>query len=238
MDLGPQSQAPDSQSRALPGGGPGHEGDGEKEAKCHLLVLSGNDRKPQGGHPFPLQHCQQCQHHRGALEIAPEGEGVLAKACWHPAWVGVLLGSPCWLEELASGALGSRIDLASCLHLQTPEESRVVLPTPLYHCLGSVGGTMVSMMHGVTLILSSPVFDGKMALETVSKERWASVGCYLLAHETLLSLTPGPRSLSRMSPPSSQEKGRQGSGAPQESISSCPQRTPACFPQWQPWPLL
>lgn len=57
------------------------------------------------------------------------------------------------------------------LHLKTPEESRVVLPTPLYHCLGSVGGTMVSMMHGVTLILSSPVFDGKMALETVSKER-------------------------------------------------------------------
>nr|KAF6308701.1 acyl-CoA synthetase family member 2 [Pipistrellus kuhlii] len=57
------------------------------------------------------------------------------------------------------------------LHLKTPEESRVVLPTPLYHCLGSVGGTMVSMMHGVTLILSSPVFDGKMALEAVSKER-------------------------------------------------------------------
>uniref|UniRef100_G1P510 Medium-chain acyl-CoA ligase ACSF2, mitochondrial n=1 Tax=Myotis lucifugus TaxID=59463 RepID=G1P510_MYOLU len=57
------------------------------------------------------------------------------------------------------------------LHLKTPEESRVILPTPLYHCLGSVGGTMVSMMHGVTLILSSPIFDGKKALEAVSKER-------------------------------------------------------------------
>ncbi|XP_016058888.1 PREDICTED: acyl-CoA synthetase family member 2, mitochondrial isoform X2 [Miniopterus natalensis] len=57
------------------------------------------------------------------------------------------------------------------LHLQTPEESRVILPSPLYHCLGSVGGTMVSMMHGVTLVLSSPIFDGKKALEAISKER-------------------------------------------------------------------
>ncbi|MBW01291.1 Acyl-CoA synthetase family member 2, mitochondrial, partial [Eschrichtius robustus] len=52
-----------------------------------------------------------------------------------------------------------------------PDKSRVVLPNPLYHCLGSVGGTMVSLMHGVTLILSSPVFDGKKALEAISRER-------------------------------------------------------------------
>lgn len=30
---------------------------------------------------------------------------------------------------------------------------------------------MVSLMHGVTLILSSPVFDGKKALEAISRER-------------------------------------------------------------------
>lgn len=51
---------------------------------------------------------------------------------------------------------------------------------------------MVSMMHGVTLILSSPTFDGKKALEAVSKERWASVSSYPQAHEILLVLTPGP----------------------------------------------
>ncbi|XP_070082397.1 medium-chain acyl-CoA ligase ACSF2, mitochondrial isoform X6 [Equus przewalskii] len=57
------------------------------------------------------------------------------------------------------------------LPLKMPKELRMVLPTPLYHCLGSVGGTMVSMTHGITLILPSPSFDGKKALEAISRER-------------------------------------------------------------------
>lgn len=232
------SQSPDPLSRACPCGGPGHEGDGEQEASVTCLSYQGTTGSPKGA---TLSHYNIVNNaniigERMKLHLKVRGCWLRLAGTLH-GW-GVLLGSPCWVEELASGALGSRIDLASCLHLQTPEESRVILPTPLYHCLGSVGGTMVSMMHGVTLILSSPIFDGKKALEAVSKERWASVGSYLLAHETPLFLTPGPRSLSRMSPPSRQETGRQGSGAPQESISSCLQRTPACSPQWQPWPLL
>ncbi|XP_045840780.1 medium-chain acyl-CoA ligase ACSF2, mitochondrial isoform X1 [Meles meles] len=66
-----------------------------------------------------------------------------------------------------SNLIGKRLKL----HLKKPEEIRMVLPSPLYHCLGSVGGTMVSLTHGTTLILSSPTFDGKKVLETISKER-------------------------------------------------------------------
>ncbi|XP_059937373.1 medium-chain acyl-CoA ligase ACSF2, mitochondrial isoform X1 [Mesoplodon densirostris] len=66
-----------------------------------------------------------------------------------------------------SNMIGQRLRL----YQKPPDKSRVVLPNPLYHCLGSVGGTMVSLMHGVTLILSSPVFDGKKALEAISRER-------------------------------------------------------------------
>ncbi|XP_006166258.1 acyl-CoA synthetase family member 2, mitochondrial isoform X1 [Tupaia chinensis] len=66
-----------------------------------------------------------------------------------------------------SNMIGERLRLGK----KKPEESRVILPSPLYHCLGSVGGTMVCVMHGATLILSSPIFDGKKALEAVSKER-------------------------------------------------------------------
>lgn len=84
--------------------------------------------------------------------------------------VGLLVGLP-----LLAGRTDSTIDPASCLHLQTAEELRLVLPSPLYHCLGSVGGTMVSMMYGVTLLLSSPSFNGKKALEAISKEKWALV---------------------------------------------------------------
>ncbi|XP_034497393.1 medium-chain acyl-CoA ligase ACSF2, mitochondrial isoform X3 [Ailuropoda melanoleuca] len=56
-----------------------------------------------------------------------------------------------------------------------PEELRMVLPSPLYHCLGSVAGTMVCLIYGATLILASPTFDGKKALEAISKERGSFV---------------------------------------------------------------
>lgn len=91
--------------------------------------------------------------------------------------MGGWLGSPCQLEELASG---SKTDPASCLHHQTPEQLRMILPSPLYHCLGSVGGTMMCLMYGATLILASPVFNGKKALEAISRERWALVNRLLV----------------------------------------------------------
>ena len=92
---------------------------------------------------------------------------------------------------VGGGTSGSRVELGSRLHFQTSEDLRIILPSPLYHCLGSVGGTMVSLMYGATLILPCPTFDGKKALEAISKERWASVGSPPGADETLRFLTPG-----------------------------------------------
>ncbi|KAM5310328.1 medium-chain acyl-CoA ligase ACSF2, mitochondrial [Glossophaga mutica] len=66
-----------------------------------------------------------------------------------------------------SNLFGKRLKL----HLKTPVEPRIILPAPLYHCLGSVAGTMVSVVHSVPLILSSPMFNGKQALEAISRER-------------------------------------------------------------------
>lgn len=40
---------------------------------------------------------------------------------------------------------------------------------------------MVSLMHGVTLILCSPVFEGKKTLEAISRER----GCFLYGTPTM-----------------------------------------------------
>ncbi|KAL1778570.1 Acyl-synthetase family member 2, mitochondrial [Sigmodon hispidus] len=63
--------------------------------------------------------------------------------------------------------IGQRLKMKT----KTAEELRLILPSPLYHCLGSVGGTMVSMMYGVTLLLSSASFNGKKALEAISREK-------------------------------------------------------------------
>uniref|UniRef100_A0A8B9NQQ2 Medium-chain acyl-CoA ligase ACSF2, mitochondrial n=1 Tax=Apteryx owenii TaxID=8824 RepID=A0A8B9NQQ2_APTOW len=51
------------------------------------------------------------------------------------------------------------------------QDYRVGLPAPLYHCLGSVGGCMVTALHGSSTIFSSPSFEGKAALEAVSREK-------------------------------------------------------------------
>ncbi|RMB92297.1 hypothetical protein DUI87_31409 [Hirundo rustica rustica] len=51
------------------------------------------------------------------------------------------------------------------------QESRCGLPAPLYHCLASVGGCMVMALHGTSCIFSSPSFEGKAALEAVSREK-------------------------------------------------------------------
>ncbi|XP_064323354.1 medium-chain acyl-CoA ligase ACSF2, mitochondrial isoform X2 [Phalacrocorax carbo] len=53
----------------------------------------------------------------------------------------------------------------------TEQDYRVGIPTPLYHCLGSVGGCMVMALHGSTCIFSSPSFEGKATLEAVSQEK-------------------------------------------------------------------
>ncbi|XP_036985509.2 medium-chain acyl-CoA ligase ACSF2, mitochondrial isoform X2 [Artibeus jamaicensis] len=66
-----------------------------------------------------------------------------------------------------SSLLGKRLKL----NLKTPVTPRLILPVPLYHCMGSVVGTMVSVLHGVPLILPSPSFNGKQTLEAISKER-------------------------------------------------------------------
>uniref|UniRef100_A0A8D0GZ62 Medium-chain acyl-CoA ligase ACSF2, mitochondrial n=1 Tax=Sphenodon punctatus TaxID=8508 RepID=A0A8D0GZ62_SPHPU len=58
--------------------------------------------------------------------------------------------------------IGKRLDF---------NENRCILPVPLYHCLGSVGGCMVMAIHGCSLVFPSLSYDGKAALEAVQKEK-------------------------------------------------------------------
>ncbi|XP_030361997.1 medium-chain acyl-CoA ligase ACSF2, mitochondrial isoform X2 [Strigops habroptila] len=57
------------------------------------------------------------------------------------------------------------------INIQFTSDYRVALPSPLYHCLSSVGGCMVMALHGSSCIFSSPSFEGKAALEAVSREK-------------------------------------------------------------------
>ena len=55
--------------------------------------------------------------------------------------------------------------------LKATERDRICAPVPLYHCFGSVIGSMVSVTSGAALILPSPQFDALATLEAVHRER-------------------------------------------------------------------
>ena len=60
---------------------------------------------------------------------------------------------------------------AISLALRATEQDRICAPVPLYHCFGSVIGSMVSLVTGATLILPSAQFDVLETLEAVHAER-------------------------------------------------------------------
>ncbi|MEO8370726.1 MAG: AMP-binding protein [Candidatus Solibacter sp.] len=60
---------------------------------------------------------------------------------------------------------------AISLALRATERDRICAPVPLYHCFGSVIGSMVSLVTGATLILPSAQFDVLETLEAVHAER-------------------------------------------------------------------
>jgi fatty-acyl-CoA synthase len=61
--------------------------------------------------------------------------------------------------------------MAISLALRATERDRICAPVPLYHCFGSVIGSMVSVVTGAALILPSPQFDALATLEAVHQER-------------------------------------------------------------------
>ncbi|XP_040186663.1 medium-chain acyl-CoA ligase ACSF2, mitochondrial [Rana temporaria] len=52
---------------------------------------------------------------------------------------------------------------------------RVALPVPLYHCMGSVLGSLTAVLYGPTMVLPSPSFQARALLEAISKEKCSSV---------------------------------------------------------------
>jgi fatty-acyl-CoA synthase len=55
--------------------------------------------------------------------------------------------------------------------LKITERDKICLPVPLYHCFGSVMGTLVTVVRGATMILPSPTFDPLATMQAMHEER-------------------------------------------------------------------
>ncbi|MFZ1143917.1 MAG: AMP-binding protein [Bryobacteraceae bacterium] len=78
-------------------------------------------------------------------------------------------GSPKGVMLTHHNLLNNGVGMA--LGLKATERDRICAPVPLYHCFGSVIGSMVSLSSGAALILPSPQFDARATLEAVHAER-------------------------------------------------------------------
>ncbi len=55
--------------------------------------------------------------------------------------------------------------------MQLSENDRLCAPVPLYHCFGCVGGSLASVVSGVTLLLPASTFEPLATLEMIHEER-------------------------------------------------------------------
>ncbi len=78
-------------------------------------------------------------------------------------------GSPKGVMLTHHNLLNNGVGMA--MGLKATERDRICAPVPLYHCFGSVIGSMVSLSSGATLILPSAQFDARATLEAVHAER-------------------------------------------------------------------
>ena len=55
------------------------------------------------------------------------------------------------------------------------DQDRVCIPVPLYHCFGSVGGTMACLASGAAMVFPAEAFEADATLDAISEQRCSSV---------------------------------------------------------------
>jgi fatty-acyl-CoA synthase len=59
--------------------------------------------------------------------------------------------------------------------LRITEQDRMIVPVPMYHCFGCVGGTMAMLNTGAAMILPAPTFEPLATMRAIQDERGTSV---------------------------------------------------------------
>ena len=59
--------------------------------------------------------------------------------------------------------------------MKITDQDRICVPVPLYHCFGCVGGTLVCMLTGATMLLPAPTFDALATMQAIQEERATTI---------------------------------------------------------------
>jgi fatty-acyl-CoA synthase len=153
-----------------------------KKSKIRALFLHEKDTRAsyrdilsesRNGDALPLEHVIWLGTQSweamiaGGVDIADEAAGPHEVA--NIQYTSGTMGSPKGVMLTHHNLLNNGMGMA--LGLKAAEHDRICAPVPLYHCFGSVIGSMVSVTSGAALILPSAQFDAHATLETVHAER-------------------------------------------------------------------
>jgi fatty-acyl-CoA synthase len=153
-------------------------------AKSHIRALFLRHRDPHAdyrqildesrdGHQLPLEHIVWLGEESWDAMLAG-GAGVPEKPASPDDVVNIqytsgTTGAPKGAMLTHRNLLNNGMGLA--MGLKAAEGDRICAPVPLYHCFGSVIGSMVSVVSGAALILPAAQFDALATLEAVHRER-------------------------------------------------------------------
>jgi fatty-acyl-CoA synthase len=82
-------------------------------------------------------------------------------------------GSPKGVLLTHSNLLNNAFVIAKGMKIA--ERDRIAVPVPLYHCFGSVGGTLVMVVTGATIILPAATFDPLATMQAIHEERATTI---------------------------------------------------------------
>jgi len=146
----------------------------ESDARTNYRAILEESR---GGNPLALEHV--------VFIGGPSWQDMLAHGADVPAHTGTpqdvaniqytsgTTGLPKGVMLTHRNLVNNGLVMSMCLHMTC--DDRICAPVPLYHCFGSVIGTMVSLVSGAALILPAAQFDARATLEAVDAERATSI---------------------------------------------------------------
>lgn len=156
-----------------------------KKSGIRALFLHAADRRSnyaeileesRAGQDLPLEHVVYLNSPDWETFLRDPGEPIAECDPDEPANIQYTSGT----TGVPKGVLLTHVNLVNnarfiAQYLHASEQDRICLPVPLFHCFGSVLGTMTSAVTGAAVILPAPTFDALATLEAIAGERATAI---------------------------------------------------------------
>ncbi|HLH00349.1 MAG TPA: AMP-binding protein [Bryobacteraceae bacterium] len=146
----------------------------ERDARCDYAAIL---REATAGQKLALEHIVYFGTNqweallREGIDIAEER--ISADDVTNIQYTSGTTGSPKGVLLTHRNLLNNAVVIADGMKIT--EKDKICAPVPLYHCFGCVGGTLVCVVTGATLVLPAPTFDPLATMQAIEEERVTTI---------------------------------------------------------------